>query len=198
MTEKRMTEPTVRDRILDTLLDLTADRGAEGVTVREVATAAGVSIGTVQYYCHSKEQMLTMAFDEVNRRIIARVNDIQQTGTVGAVLRRALLEFLPLDAARRREASVYLAFSTRAVVLPALAAIRHDLIADQHRLCADAFRLAHERGETLADVDPDSAAWTTVALIDGLLLNLLSDPTGLSADDAIGVVDRHLGALTRI
>lgn len=193
-----MSDASVRDRILDTLLRLAAERGAEGVTVREVASAAAVSIGTVQYYCHSKEQMLTMAFDEVNRRIAARVDAIEYDGPVGAVLRRALLEFLPIDDVRRREASVYLAFSTRAVVEPTLAAIRHDLITEQHRLCADAFRLAQRRGQDVTVFDADQAAWTTVALIDGLLLNLLSDPRGLSAAGAIEAVDRHLGALTQI
>lgn len=193
-----MTEPTVRDRVLDALLDLTATRGTDGVTVREVATAAGVSIGSVQYYCHSKEQMLAMAFDETNRRILNRVDAIERTGTVGAVLRRALLEFLPLDDVRRREAAVYLAFSARAVVSDSGREVRHQLIADQHRRCADAFRLARDRGEHLADIAPDDAAWSTVALVDGLLMNLLSDPGGLSARAAEDAVDRHLAALIRL
>lgn len=116
---------------------------------------------------------------------------------MGDVLRRALLEFLPLDQPRRVEAGVYLAFSARAAVSADLAAVRHAMIAEQHRLCADTYRLAQERGEAAA-FDADRAAWATVALVDGLLLNLLSDPGGLTGETAVQLVEEHVRARLRL
>ncbi len=193
-----MRQPSARERLLEALLTITAERGSEGVSIREVATAAGVSIGTVQYYCHAKDQMLEMAFEEVNRRILERALGIEKQGPVGAVLRRGLLEFLPLDDQRRKEAAVYLAFSARAAVSTDLAAVRHAMIAEQHRLCADTYRLAQDRGEAASRFDAEQAAWTTVALIDGLLLNLLSDPTGLTGGAAVDLLEEHLRSYLRL
>lgn len=187
-----------RDRLLDALLTLTANRGLDRVSVREVAAAAGVSIGTVQYYCHSKDQMLQMTFEEVNQRILARALDIERTGLVGDVLRLALLEFLPLDETRRIEAAVYLAFTARAAVSADLAAVRHTMIGEQQTLCAGAYRRAHERGESLGHFDADRAAWATVAIVDGLLMNLLSDPAGLAGQQAVNVLDDHLRRYVRL
>jgi AcrR family transcriptional regulator len=187
-----MPTTAARDRLLEALLALTADRGLEAVSIREVAAAAGLSIGAVQYYCHSKDQMLKMAFEEVNRRILTRAQGIEKTGLVGDVLRRAVLEFLPLDDRRREEAVVYLAFSARAAVSAELAAVRHAMIAEQQTLCADTFRLAQARGEAIGDLDADQAAWATVTVVDGLLLNLLSDPGGLADQTAIELLDDHL------
>lgn len=181
-----------RRRLLDALMTITAERGLEQVSVREVAAAAGVSIGTVQYYCRSKDEMLRMTFQAANDRILARAASIEKVGSVGAVLRRALLEFLPLDERRRMEATVYLAFTARAAVSADLAAVRHDLIAEQHRLCADALRLAQHRGEATSDFDADLVAYATVALVDGLLMNLLTDPDGMTNSDAIALLDHHL------
>lgn len=181
-----------RTRLLDALVRITAERGLDQASIREVAAAAGVSVGTVQYYCRSKDEMLRMAFEYVTRRIIARATSIEKTGTVGPVLRRGLMEFLPLDDARGAEARVYLAFAARAAVSPDLAAVQHALQGEIGVLCADAFRLARERGQAVADFDPDVAAAATAAMVDGLLLRLLTDPTGLPADTAVAVLDMHL------
>lgn len=187
-----------RDRVLEALLTITATRGVEGVSVREVAAAAEVSIGTVQYYCHSKNQMLRMAFEETNERILARARAIERSGSVGGVLRRALQEFLPLDDRRRVEAGVYLAFSARAAVSADLSAVRHAMIAEQHRICADALRLAQARGEALRAFDADEVARATVAMVDGVLLNRLSDPGGWSAEGCVSMLDQHLGSYVRL
>ncbi len=181
-----------RQRLLDALVVITAERGLDQASIREVAAEAGVSIGTVQYYCRSKDEMLQMAFEYVIERIIARASAVEQTGVVGCVLRRGLLELLPLDELRGVESRVYLAFAARAAVSPQLAQVQHSLLGQMRAACARAFALARDRGEAVAGLDPDMAAAGTAAMVDGLLLHLLTDPTGLPADTAIAVLDAHL------
>jgi AcrR family transcriptional regulator len=48
-------------------LCIVAERGLDDVSVREVASAAGVSIGTVQHYFRTKDDMLFTAFQDVVR-----------------------------------------------------------------------------------------------------------------------------------
>lgn len=185
--------PTARERVLDALSSITAERGLDEVTIREVAATAGVSIGTVQYYCRSKDEMLRVAFEHISERLLGRIAAIPTRGSVRSVLRRALLEFLPLDERRRTEARVYLAFAARAAVSPELARVQQNLLGELRRRCRDAFALAKERGEAPADLDPRRAGTAVTALIDGLLLHLLTDTTGISRRRALDALDDVLG-----
>jgi len=191
MYDAHMTE-SARQRLLDALVTVIAERGLDQASIREVAAAAGVSIGTVQYYCRSKDEMLRTAFEYVTGHILDRAAGTERTGTVASVLRGALLEFLPLDDTRRLEAKVYLAFAARAAVSPDLASVQQGMMTELRGRCADAFRLAQSRGEAADDLDPEQAAVATAALVDGLLLHLLTDPTGLGPEAAVAVLDTHL------
>jgi AcrR family transcriptional regulator len=172
-----------RQRLLDALVNLTASQGLDGVSIREVAAAAGVSIGTVQYHCHNKDQMLVSApISTPDEKIGSRLN-------------RALLELLPLDEVRRTESRVYLAFAARAAVVPSLAKVQHTFLTELRDQCAAALQAARKAGETRSDVDPDQAAAGIAALVDGLLVHLLTDPTGLPEEEAVDVLRAHLSTL---
>lgn len=111
---------------------------------------------------------------------------------MGSALRRALQECLPLDAIRRRESRVYLAFAARAMVSPDLSEVQRHMLVGLRKQCAAAFRQARERGEAVTDFDPAEAAAATAALVDGLLLHLLTDPAGMRPKAAIRILDAHL------
>ena len=181
-----------KDRLLDALVAITAERGLDQVSIREVAAHAGVSIGTVQYYTRTKDDMLEMAFRHILDRMSARVGTVTATGPIGATIRLALHEFLPLDDSRLLECRVYLAFAARAAVTPRLAAVQHELLGDMRDRCAAAFQVALDRGEAVTDFDPRAAAAVTTALVDGLLLHLLTDPAGLRTETALALLDEHL------
>ncbi|GAA2758844.1 hypothetical protein GCM10009872_42040 [Actinopolymorpha rutila] len=196
--------------MLTALMEIIAERGLDHATIREVAASAGVSIGTVQYYCRSKDEMLRMAFEHVCEQILDRIRQIERSGTgrprgsartrgaadsdreVGPVLRRALMEFLPLDDRRRAEARVYLAFAARAAVAPDLAQVQQTMMAELRAMTAAAFRLAVDRGQAHAGLVPERAAAATAVVVDGLLLQMLTDPAGMSARAGTGLLDDHL------
>lgn len=183
---------TTQDRLLDAMMEIAAAKGLERVTVREVAAQAGVSLATVQYYCRTKDEMLVMAFRHVMGRIAARAAARQRSGPVAVLIRATLHEFLPLDDLRRKECRVYLAFAARAAVTPSLAEVQRELLGGLRKQCADAFRLAQERDEGVGEFDAEEAAASTSAMIDGLLLHLLTDPHGLTKRLALDVLDNHL------
>jgi AcrR family transcriptional regulator len=189
---------TSREHVLDAVETIIATRGLDSVSIREVATAAGVSIGTVQYYCRSKDEMLIMAFIAVAERIQRRVEDGDRSGTMGDQIFRGLLELLPIDELRTREARICLAFTARSLASPALAAVRYQLVIGLRAQCADAYREAQARGETLTDDDPDHLAEMTAAYIDGLLMHMLTDPPALSHDEGVAALARHLASYVRL
>lgn len=184
-----------RRELADALLRITADRGLDEVSIREVAAEAGVSIGTVQHYFPTKDDLLLFAFQHIANQIVARVATIDTNGTVSQVLRRFLSQLLPLDEQRAVEGRVYLAFAARAAVVPYLAAVQSQTLAQIRTACADAIRRGQEVGETPASVDPDREAAVVVAVADGLLLHVLTDPEGLPPAVAQAALDAFLGSI---
>jgi len=189
---------TSRAQVLDAVEVIIATRGMDSVSIREVAAAAGVSIGTVQYYCRSKDEMLVMAFVAVAERIQRRVEARDRSGAVSEQMLNGLLELLPLDELRTREARICLAFTARSLASPALAAVRYQLVMGLRTQCADAYRQARAGGEALTDTDPDDLGAMTAAYIDGLLAHMLTDPPVLSADEGVVALARHLSSYVRL
>src|SRR5262249_13119492 len=118
-----------RARLTEVLLDVVAESGLEGASIRAIAARAGVSIGTVQHYFTSKDDMLRHAYravgEDLGARAAARAAGAR---SVQGAVREVMLELLPLDARRTAALRVSMAFAARAMFVPELAAeLRRDL-----------------------------------------------------------------------
>ncbi|AQZ65348.1 Transcriptional regulator, TetR family [[Actinomadura] parvosata subsp. kistnae] len=167
-------------------------KGLDSVSLREVAAEAGMSMGAVQHYFATKEEMLRVALEQLNARIALRVAAADQDDPL-RLLRAAILEVLPLDETRRFEARVGLAFLARSVVSDELGAMVRaglPLVLDFY---AGQIRAAQAAGQLAAGLDPDQEARALFALAQGLGQPAL---IGLySPHDVIALVDRHLARL---
>jgi AcrR family transcriptional regulator len=87
-----------RGQIAATALRLFRERGYHSTTVREIAQAVGVSVGTLFNYFRSKEQILHFIYDQAHEPIEQALEEV--LGVPGedqpAALRRALDRFLTL------------------------------------------------------------------------------------------------------
>ena len=177
--------------ILDALLAVVDQQGLDRATVREVASTAGISIGTVQHYFPTKDAMLTAAFAEVVRRIRARIEGtLAGSDDVRANLSAVLRELLPLDERRRTEARIQIAFAARAARSPALADLQREVLTDVHQALTTAFAL-------ICDDEPDAprcrlAAHAALALTDGLALHAVSATGWLTEHDMTAALDQFL------
>lgn len=159
-----------RGRIMAAVLSVADEDGLDRATVREVAGRAGVSIGTVQHYFPTKDAMLVAAFEEVVRRIRARIVSTDlSAGTVDNLV-AVLQELLPLDDERATEVRVQLAFNARAMTDPELAAVQRAILAELHQGLADV--LAALPGTTEAEAA--TVAQVLVATADGLALHAVT------------------------
>ena len=84
-----------RQRVLVSALELAADGGYEAVQMRDVATSAGVALGTIYRYFPSKDALLAAAMVEWMEDLERRVSQRGPSGDTTAervydVLRRAV------------------------------------------------------------------------------------------------------------
>lgn len=62
-----------RAKIIEAVIDLIADVGADAVQMRDVASRSGVALGTVYRYFSSKERLLAAALEDWQKRLTRRV-----------------------------------------------------------------------------------------------------------------------------
>ncbi len=185
-----------RRLIAEAVCHLADERGLEGVTLRDVAARAQVSMGAVQRCFRTKEEMLVFALGHIGERITERV----QARLVGSpaqsaatALGHAATEISLLREEHRAEARVWLAFVAQAAVSMVLA----ETLRANYAILQEAFaRLISEAGED-ADhtppLDPQREARTLLALADGLTAHVLIGH--LTSQEAHDVLDAHLAAL---
>ncbi|PCC54674.1 TetR/AcrR family transcriptional regulator [Brevibacterium aurantiacum] len=106
-----------RFAICEATLDEIVARGPEAVRMRDVASAAGVSVGAVQYYFASRDDLLVAAFSLHSVEVIAAIGHLSREASpwvqlqasfeavpsVGGYARRSAL-WIELVAAARRNA----------------------------------------------------------------------------------------------
>jgi TetR/AcrR family transcriptional regulator, transcriptional repressor of bet genes len=175
-----------RAELTRVLLELVADQGLEGASVRAIAGRAGVSIGTVQHYFASKDEMLQHAYRAVGKDLGDRAEErASRAPSPRAAIREVLLELLPLDARRTAALRVGVAFAARALHAPELAAeLRGDLAELQDAIAA-AFAEA-------GAADPVLEAVMALAMVSGLSEPLLFGDGTLTPRDAVAALDAHL------
>ena len=184
-----------RSELTDVLLSIAATRGLDQVSVREVAAAAGVSIGTVQHYFATKDEMLVFAFRQVVERTRARVAGIDADNGPRHALGAALRELLPLDQARLAECRVYLAFAARAATSPSLAAVQRETLSAIYADLEQALRAAAAAPSRRANSDTALEARLLLAVADGLMLDAVSAPGTLTPAELEAALDAHLDRL---
>jgi TetR/AcrR family transcriptional regulator, transcriptional repressor of bet genes len=169
--------PTITvDDLTDALIRVVVARGLDAVSIREVAREAGVSIGAVQHYFATKDDLLLAAYTRAIDQVVARARDLPQEPA--AYVRGLLRELLPLDAQREAELRVALAFTARSVHNPRLA----ELYEAGYAALVDA----------VAGVLGHQAATEAVAVADGLAWHSLCAPDVLSPDAAAAALEAYL------
>jgi AcrR family transcriptional regulator len=184
-----------RDAFGRAALQVIARDGLGGLTMGTVAKQAGTSVGLVQHYFSSKDELLLFAHRRVASRFDSWLESIKLDGPVGPVVYEALLRLLPLDRERRDDMRVRLAFSAAGANDPRLAeyqAERHNYL---RRRLAQAIDRAQNHGEVATDVDSKIAAIILAALVTGLGSQMITDPKRLPPSVAVAALRSHLSSL---
>ncbi|MFI5477564.1 TetR/AcrR family transcriptional regulator [Streptomyces rubiginosohelvolus] len=187
-------------QISDAVQRLIVRDGLSAVTVARTAAEAGMSVGLVQHYFTAKDEMLLATFTRVNERFTTRVDASVNRGeaegrTIADMLRQALAELIPLDAARREEFRVRLAFSGQAAHSTRLATVQRETLAGVRARVARAIDNGTECGEVAKAIDAAEQALRIVAFAEGLALHTHIDPDGTPESAVLAALDERLGSV---
>ena len=181
--------------ILDATLDLVAAQGADAVRLRDVARASGVSVGSLQYYFDSRDQLIREAFDQHAREVVDMVT---LAGDVSAPPRArlyAVLEAATLRPDLRRSAALWMEFITAGLHDDQLRALLEGAYEAWRDLLAEVVRAGTETGEFSPRLPAETVVACLVALIDGFELAVAIDVAGATPD---AIADKLKDAATAL
>ncbi|MEV0279787.1 TetR family transcriptional regulator [Streptomyces sp. NPDC050610] len=158
----RRYDPDRRQRIVDAAIRVVSEHGIDGLSHRSVAAAADVPLGSTTYHFATLDDLLIAALRQVNSDPASFLASWEHYLESGQSLVDGLVRLLEDCAATDDRSHVRLEYDLY------LAALRRDRLQPIAAACLD------EMVELLARYTKDDAtARTLVALIDGLLLQLL-------------------------
>lgn len=194
---KKVDHEARRREISQALWRIASTRGLEGASLRDVAAEAGISLGRLQHYFRTKDEMLVFALRHIEtlaqQRIRARIEALDGEPTPRDILRACLTGMLPLDEQSRIGFLVGVAHFHRAVHDPALRTDIRDGIPKLRGFFADQLRQATERGEVRPGRDADDEAMVLISLVDGLSTYILLDVH--TPEKAVQLLDMQLDQL---
>ncbi|MBQ0892671.1 TetR family transcriptional regulator C-terminal domain-containing protein [Micromonospora sp. U56] len=167
--------------------------GLEHASVRNVAREAGLSMGSLRHYFASQSELMVFAFRTVIDRIESRLASLEPEPDPRRRAERVLAELLPLDDERRAENELWLAFTSRALVDPALRDLRDEGYDALRAGCQGILTDLSAAG--LAPTDIHVETERLHALLDGLAVHAAIRPDIYTAQSLKAAIARHLDAL---
>jgi AcrR family transcriptional regulator len=169
--------------------------GVDRASIRTVADEAGWSPGALRHYFATHSELLAFAMRLVVERIEARIAALDPPADPRNAVEQVLFELLPLDDERRAENEIWLAFTARALIDPALR-VQHNEIHDAlHRACATALGILAAAGRVNTGRATALEVERLHALTDGLAVHTALRPELMPPEHIVAVMRLHLDAL---
>lgn len=167
-----------------------ARSGIEGASMRQVATEAGWTTGTLVHYFADKRELLQFTLEASLERRRAQRFDRALLGPRAAI-HQTLASALPIAEESRQHWIVTIAFTAQAHSDPALSATQRDAYREFRTYLA----------QLILDDDVNSTRETAmveaerlIALVDGVALQALFDPDSWPAERQLEALEVGLGA----
>jgi AcrR family transcriptional regulator len=174
-----------------------AERGCDGATIREVAREVGCSTGVLAHYFADKAEMLGYALKRAGEQTGARMDvRIASAATAAEALRAVLDEALPLDAVRRDEWRVWIAFWGEAIGDAELAELQRARYSIWRGRVRTLLERGMEDGSLVATTDPDFDTARLIAFVDGLGIQATFEPRLMPASKQRALIDAELDRLS--
>ena len=192
----RRRPPAVRRRmLLDAARMVIAERGLHATTVRDVAAAGEVAVGTVTYHFSGIAELLAEVLESEMAAYSAPLMTAAERSGSGREGLLLLLDGLLADGERAAEHwKLWLDFWALAAHREEYARWQHRVYVDLHGLVARL--LARELTDaSVPAIDPEQAAVEVVALLDGLVVQCYLPGARLTPARGRELLRRHLDRL---
>lgn len=181
-----------RERILDGIVRVLVRDGVDRLRIRTVADEADVSVGAVQHFFATRNDMVHAAMDHVSSAVTARLLGVLETsgGTPRERLRDACLVLASVEDDERPWSVVWLAFTSLACTDATLA--------EAHQAAwqkvETGLRVLLERAAPGSDAD-DAAE--LLAVLDGISVARATEPERMPRDRAETLIRRVVARMCR-
>jgi TetR/AcrR family transcriptional repressor of bet genes len=183
-----MTSATAQ-RILTAVETILVSRGIEDVTIRHVATAAGVSVGAVQHHYQTKEDLLMAAMDKVSDDFVQQVMAATDPGADARTNLAAVCRILGgVNDESRTPGVIWLAYASKATTSEAVAHAHRE----SWRHMEDALAALLQQWNPA--LERDDAA-TLMALLDGIAIARATETDRMTPERADRIISTFLARL---
>jgi AcrR family transcriptional regulator len=194
---KKVDHDARRLAVTESVIRIASTRGLAAASLREVAAEAGVTLKVVQYYFHSKEQLLHETLSVLGARLAARIQQRagaadRRPGPLGAVY-VTLTSILPTDPESEQILRAYEAFADLIWSEPEFARQTLHYAESMEAFLAARIREAQEAGDAPTKLDPADTASAIIAMTNGLGSSVLVGQR--DADTARRILTTHLDAV---
>ncbi|MFD6529070.1 TetR/AcrR family transcriptional regulator [Streptomyces sp. NPDC060184] len=181
-----------REQIVTAAVEVYADKGFHGASLREIAKRAGISHVGLHYYFPSREALLAAVLERRDEEDSARL--APKVFTPGAVVRH-LLDLADHNARHPGMVELYVRLAAEAIAEdhPAHRYFKEHYRSTREYVCR-ALRELAEQGALRDGVDPRVAAAGFGALMDGLQVQWLTSPDSV---DMAGVLGSYVEQLLK-
>jgi len=202
----KIIDPDARRRaVAQALFRVVVRAGVAGVSLRTVAAEAELAIGSVRHYFDGHEELMIFAqqalTEAVQSRMTVHLDTLRTPGRMTpeqrlAVVESLLAELLPIDEPRRREAIVWLEFTTAARTDATLRPYARELATAMRTMVRKVLD-GMARGSHLRDgLDLELETRRFCALLDGIMLAAVLTPEQMPPEAELATLRRHLDTLT--
>ena len=191
---KRMPPDVRRRMLLDAARGVIAERGLHATTVRDVAAAGEVAVGTVTYHFSSMEEVLAGVLENEMESYSAEIWSRAASAPTGLDGLTVLVDGLVASDLRTHEHwKLWLDFWALAAHYPQYATWQSRVYRDLHQLTADILRRGQADGSLVVG-DPAGEAVEFIALLDGLVVQAYLPGSRLSPTRARAVLHHYVRA----
>lgn len=168
------------DRIVDCAITVIARDGLDSLSIRRVASEAGVAIGTVQYHYPTRAELVLAALQRTALRQQTRAMAAPREPTTLSTLVTRLTSLLPHDDESREEAIVWVALAAAAARDPLVGPHQRRLVTQTIAGIEALLDRAIQFGELSDGTDTLDLAERIHAVVEGYLLHTAASATATS------------------
>lgn len=172
-----------------------AEEGLENATVRNIAKASGLSVGSLRHYFPTQSELLLFSMELVSERVKKRVGGKNYKGEPLEVVAELIGELLPIDDERKIEMEVWFVFSAKSLVDPKLKALSDKVYEEMHQGLAFVLSKLSEDGLLKKELDLETEVDRLHSLVDGMALHHLLHPNVFTYEKMIQTLKSHLQSI---
>ncbi len=183
-----------REHLVEATLRCLAEHGHAGVSVRKIAAAADVSIGLINHYYPSIDQLISHAYETLSGGIATGLLEASESG-VGPrdSLSRFIQESFGPAVLNPDMLGVWVVFWSMVRHSADMQAVQQRTYG-QYRQVLERHLAALARDNNLTDINIQAAATALNALLDGLWLTWCLNPQNFSVEDGVAMCEGWVDA----